>query len=86
LEFAIRRCRIGDEASLSLVGKATFLETYADSTDAADLLDLVEGQHAGEHYTSWLKGDFAQIWVAETIVGRSAVGYAVPHEPSRVAR
>jgi hypothetical protein len=42
LKFAIRRCHIGDEASLSLLGKETFLETYAACTQAADLLTFVE--------------------------------------------
>jgi len=77
LEFTIRRCHVGDETSLSLLGKASFLETYADSTDAADLLDFVEAEHSAERYRSWLASDFAKIWVAETTAGRSAIGYAV---------
>jgi ribosomal protein S18 acetylase RimI-like enzyme len=77
LEFIIRRCQLGDEASLSLLGKATFLETYADSTRGVDLLDFVEAEHSAQRYRSWLESEFAQIWVAETTVGRSAIAYAV---------
>jgi diamine N-acetyltransferase len=77
LEFAITRCRIGDETRLSLLGKATFLETYADSTEAADLLSFVETEHSVARYRSWLRSDFSKIWIAETVPGRSAIGYAL---------
>ena len=62
-------CHVGDEASLSLLGKAPFLETYADSTHAADLLDFVQAEHSAERYRSWLESDFAKIWVLETTAG-----------------
>jgi hypothetical protein len=72
--FVIRRCHIGDEASLSVLGKATFLETYAENTDATDLQDFVEAEHSVERYKSWLKSDLVRIWVAQTttVVPRSA--------------
>ena len=59
LEFTIRRCHVGDETSLSLLGKASFLETYADSTDAADLLDFVEAEHSAERYSRNNRGTFS---------------------------
>jgi len=77
LEFIIRRCHIGDETSLSLLGKSTFLETYAGSTQADDLLSFVETEHSAERYRSWLESRFARLWVAEIGWGRSAIGYAV---------
>jgi len=77
LEFIIRRCHVGDETALSLLGKATFLETYAGNAEAADLLAYVETEHSIESYRLWLASDFAHIWVAETSVGRSAIGYVV---------
>lgn len=77
LKFIIRRCHVGDETSLSLLGKAAFLETYAGSTEAADLLAFVEAEHSAGRYRSWLESHFAKIWVAETAVGHSAIGYAV---------
>jgi hypothetical protein len=80
LEFIIRRCQIGDEARLSLLGKATFLETYAETTNAADLLDFVEGKHSVERYRSWLESNFAQIWAAEPSVGRSAIRRRPPRQ------
>src|SRR5712675_2181299 len=77
LEFIIRQCQIGDETALSLLGTATFLETYAGTAEAADILAHVETEHSAESYRTWLQSDIAKIWVAETSVGRSAVGYAV---------
>jgi hypothetical protein len=67
LEFAIKRCQVGDETRLSLLGKATFLETYAGNAEAADLLAFVETEHSAERYRLWLESDFAKIWIAETI-------------------
>ena len=67
MEFAIKPCQVGDERRLSLLGKATFLETYAGNTEAADLLDFVEAEHSAEVYKLWLESDFAKIWIAETI-------------------
>jgi diamine N-acetyltransferase len=81
-DFIIRRCHVGDEASLSLVGKATFLETYAENTDATDLLDFVEAEHSVGRYRSWLKSDLVRIWVAQTAMG-SAIGYAVALSESK---
>ena len=77
LEFIIRQCQIGDEIALSLLGKATFLETYAGIAEATDILAHVETEHSAESYRTWLESDLANIWVAETSVGHSAIGYAV---------
>jgi ribosomal protein S18 acetylase RimI-like enzyme len=77
LEFIIRQCQIGDETALSMLGKATFLETYAGTAEAADILAHIETEHSAESYRTWLQSDIAKIWVAETSVGRSAIGYAV---------
>jgi diamine N-acetyltransferase len=82
LEFVIKRCGVGDEARLSLLGKASFLETYAGNPEATDLLTFVEVEHSAERYRFWLESDFAKIWIAETIPGRSAIGYAVVLFPS----
>ena len=57
LKFIIRRCHIGDETSLSLLGKAAFLETYAGSKPQA----FVEAEHSAGRYRSWLESHFAKI-------------------------
>jgi hypothetical protein len=70
LEFIVRRCRSGDETALSLLGRATFLETYAGRSEAADLLAYAETEHSIESYRLWLANEFAHIWAVETAVGR----------------
>lgn len=81
MEFAIKCGQVGDERRLSLLGKATFLETYAGNTAAADILAFVEAEHSVERYRLWLESDSAKIWIAETIPGHSAIGYAVALVP-----
>jgi|GraSoiStandDraft_54_1057290.scaffolds.fasta_scaffold349502_2 hypothetical protein len=44
-EFIIRRCQVGDEMALSLVGKATFLETYADRIEANERGHVIPPRH-----------------------------------------
>jgi ribosomal protein S18 acetylase RimI-like enzyme len=77
MEFRIRRCGPGDERALSALGRATFLETYAGTAEANDILAYMETEHSVEHYQHWLAGDSAQIWVVETAIGSSAIGYLV---------
>jgi ribosomal protein S18 acetylase RimI-like enzyme len=75
MEFKIRRCGPGDERALSALGRATFLETYAGTAEASDILTYMETEHSVEHYQHWLAGDSTQIWVVETAFGSSAIGY-----------
>lgn len=77
MEFKVRRCGLGDESALSAVGKATFLETYAGTAEGSDLLAYMETDHSTEHYQHWLAEGSAHIWVVETAIGGSAIGYLV---------
>jgi ribosomal protein S18 acetylase RimI-like enzyme len=76
-EFVLRRCRSGDEKALVLLGTATVLETYAGLGEWSDILAFVEAEHVIELYRNWLASESADIWVAETARGQSAVGYIV---------
>jgi ribosomal protein S18 acetylase RimI-like enzyme len=77
MEFRIRRCGPGDERALSALGRATFLETYAGTAEASDILAYMETEHSAEHYQHWLAGGSAHIWVVETAIGSSAIAYLV---------
>src|SRR5260370_8261306 len=77
VELIIRPCQIGDETALSLLGTATFLETYAGTAEAADILAHVETEHSAESYRTWLQSDIAKIWVAETSMPLSSAAYAL---------
>jgi GNAT superfamily N-acetyltransferase len=72
----IRTCDLGDERALALVGKATFLETYAGALDVADVLDHCDAEHGAARYAAWLKAPGYRLWIAE-VEGGAPVGYAV---------
>jgi GNAT superfamily N-acetyltransferase len=76
----IRACVPGDERALALVGKATFLETYAGTLDAPDIFDHCEVEHGEPRYAAWLKTPGYRLWVAE-VEGGAPVGYAVLGPP-----
>jgi diamine N-acetyltransferase len=77
MEFATRLCRPGDEQALSLVAQATILETYAGIGDGHDLVEYAAAELSVADFSRILATDRARIWIAETIVGECAVGYAV---------
>jgi GNAT superfamily N-acetyltransferase len=77
----IRRCVAGDERALALVGKATFLETYAGALEAPDIFDHCEIEHGEPRYAAWLKTPGYRLWIAEVSEGRAPVGYAVLGPP-----
>jgi ribosomal protein S18 acetylase RimI-like enzyme len=77
MNFNVRSCRPGDEAALSAVGKATFLETYAGTAEASDILAYMETEHSVEHYEQLLARESAYVRVVETAIGGSAIGYLV---------
>ncbi|HTF70762.1 MAG TPA: hypothetical protein VK638_49635, partial [Edaphobacter sp.] len=48
------KSQFGDENALSLLRKATFLETSAGSAGAADILTYAETELTSESYRNWL--------------------------------
>lgn len=77
----IRVAQPGDEARLSLVGRATFLESYADLLPAADILAHTEQHHAPGVYADWLSDPRYRCWLVETGPGLAPVGYLVLSPP-----
>jgi ribosomal protein S18 acetylase RimI-like enzyme len=75
-KLTIRQAHPGDEHALSLVGSATFLETYAHMIPGADMISHCTAKHSAETYAAWLTDPTSTIWVAETEVN-SPVGYLV---------
>lgn len=63
---------------LSLIGGATFLETFGESIDAANLLAHAQGPHGVAYYEALL-ADTAETrcWLAELPVTDAPVGYQV---------
>jgi ribosomal protein S18 acetylase RimI-like enzyme len=82
METSLRRCVPGDEAMLSLLGSATFLETYAGYVAAEDIMLAARNWHGAAFYAAWLARPDVDIHVAEAEAGRAMIGYValVPHE------
>ncbi len=79
---AIRRAGPGDEAALSLVGGATFLETFAGLVDGADIIAHSARQHAATVYAGWLAAPDYSIFLAAIAPGGAPVGYCVLCPPA----
>ena len=77
----IRQCQPGDEEMLSLIGQATFLETFAGVISGRDILDHCMREHSTSKYAAWLNDPASAVWVAEVEPGRAPVGYLVLTTP-----
>ena len=74
---ALRIATVADAELFTLVGRATFLETYAGILGVEDILAHCAAQHAPEVYAAWLADAACRCWLAETSHGRVPVGYLV---------
>jgi GNAT superfamily N-acetyltransferase len=77
MEFTTRVCRPGDENALSLVAQATILETYAGISDGDDLVTYVDAESSVADFGRMVASEHIRAWIAETVIGKCAVGYAV---------
>ena len=74
--WTIRPATAEDADALSLVGCATFLETYAGWVDGQAIVDFCRSGHSADAYRAYLnKG--AQAWLATVEPGGAPVGYAL---------
>lgn len=77
----IREAGAADAARLSLVGRATFLETYAETVDGEDVLEYCAHGHSAAAYRALLAEPRARAWLAETVPGGAPVGYVLLMRP-----
>jgi ribosomal protein S18 acetylase RimI-like enzyme len=80
----MRRASLGDEAALSLVGQATFLETFAGVLDGAAIVEHCRKAHGEAQYRAWLENPQVGLWLAESPSGRAPVGYLAVTPPDLV--
>ena len=73
----LRVAMAADAALLSLVGQATFLESYAGTLGAADILAHCQRQHAPAVYEGWLADPRSRCWLAQAEHGGAPGGYLV---------
>jgi diamine N-acetyltransferase len=77
----VRAAVVADAERFALLGRATFLETYANLLPVADILAHADHQHAARVYAAWLADPKCQLWLAEHLPGGAPVGYVVQTTP-----
>lgn len=77
----VRRAVRGDEHALSLVGQATFLETFAGVLEGEAIVQHCQRAHAANTYAGWLADPRCALWLAEVAPGNAPVGYTVVAPP-----
>lgn len=78
--WTIDTAEIGDAHTLSLVGGATFLETFADVLPGEDIGLHVHRSHSAKAYAEYLRAG-ARAWLATLTGTGTAVGYALCTTP-----
>jgi len=81
LPARLRAAGPGDAERLSLVGRATFLETFAGVLDGGGLVKHCAQRHAAHVYRAWLEDGISRLWLVEADQGGAPVGYAVLSTP-----
>lgn len=76
-EIIIRRAIPGDEARVSLVGGATFLDAFAGVLPGEDILLHVRRHHSEESYGKLFEAPQSAVWLVEVVPGGAPIGYAV---------
>jgi diamine N-acetyltransferase len=72
----VRRATLADAAKLSLVGGASFLESFADDHPGDDLVNHVREHHSVTTYQNWLSDAAYALWIVEEALG-APVGYTM---------
>jgi ribosomal protein S18 acetylase RimI-like enzyme len=76
-DFRLRRAAPEDAEALSHIGAATFLETYTEIIDGADMIAHCTRQHSRAVYAAYLADPRVSVWIAEYAATGAPVGYAV---------
>ncbi|MEK6637853.1 MAG: GNAT family N-acetyltransferase [Pseudomonadota bacterium] len=74
--LTLRRATPADAAKLSLVGGASFLESFADDHPGDALVNHVRDSHSIAVYEDWLNDPAYALWIVEEALG-APVGYAM---------
>jgi GNAT superfamily N-acetyltransferase len=77
VERRLRRAEHGDEAALSLVAGATFLEAYSAFMDRGDLLAHLAAKSSPACFRAWIADPACIVTLAEAPAGAAPLGYTV---------
>ena len=74
--WTVRRAGGVDVDALSLIGRATFLETFAGVLDGDAIVQHCSRQHSAETYRAFITAG-AGVWIAEARTGGAPIGFAL---------
>jgi diamine N-acetyltransferase len=72
----LRRAGVADAAKLSLIGCATFIESFANDHDGDEVVRYLSSDHSADWYARELANPAKAAWLVEEAVG-CPVGYAM---------
>ncbi len=72
----LRRAGVEDATKLSLIGCATFIESFADDHDGDEVVGYLTSEHTPDWYARELANPTKVAWLVEEAVG-CPVGYAM---------
>ncbi|HEY0335690.1 MAG TPA: GNAT family N-acetyltransferase, partial [Stenotrophomonas sp.] len=81
VDVEVRRAQVGDEHALSLVGQATFLETFSGVLEGTAITEHCRKAHSPSQYLHWLGDTRSAVWLAGAVPGHAPVGYLVVSTP-----
>ncbi len=81
MDIAIRRAGVDDAGALSLVARATFLETYAHMIRVGDMLAHARALNDEGYFARWAAQAETALWLAETQPWAAPVGYTALTTP-----
>ncbi|MDJ0922719.1 MAG: GNAT family N-acetyltransferase [Henriciella sp.] len=82
-DITLRRAVLGDEATLSAIGAATFLESFTETIPGPDLVKHCRDQHSLAYYRDVLQAPDPRYacWIAEYVETGAPIGYAMTAAP-----
>ena len=80
-DFTLREATLADVPELSLIGQGTFLESYADLIQRADIIKHCQNQHGEAAYQTYLTDGVSKAWIAEMDSTGAPIGYALMTAP-----
>lgn len=80
-EIVVRRAGPGDAERLAHIGVATFIESYTEIIDGANMSAHCTRQHSQSVYEAYLANPACSVWLAEHAGTGAPVGYAVNCPP-----
>lgn len=81
MNWRLRRAGAGDEAALSLVAAATFLETYAGVVPRDDMLAHIASKCSPDFFAAWIASADQLLTIAEHPDGGAPIGFTALTPP-----